>query len=104
MACRQPQQMAVGMPGKVGYLRLGFELRHGRSILADLYRVAPLLVQQALYWDEALPGMPYAMIISTGGGTALRLRPRPRAAAGCGSAGGVGSASSAGGSAAGGCC
>ena len=66
---RQPQQMAVGMPGKVGYLRLGFELRHGRSILADLYRVAPLLVQQALYWDEALPGMPYAMIISTGGGT-----------------------------------
>ena len=64
----QPAQMRAAGPGKVGELRLGFAMRHGRSVLQDLYRVAPLLVQQALYWDEAMPELPICAIISVGGG------------------------------------
>ncbi|KAA0972018.1 urease accessory protein [Aureimonas fodinaquatilis] len=64
----QPSQMRAAGPGKVGELRLGFSVRHGRSVLHDLYRVAPLLVQQALYWDEAMPELPICSIISIGGG------------------------------------
>ncbi len=64
----QPAQMRAAGPGKVGELRLGFSMRHGRSVLHDLYRVAPLLVQQALYWDEAMPELPICAIISVGGG------------------------------------
>ncbi len=64
----EPAQMRAAAPGKVGELRLGFSLRGGRSALTDLYRVAPLLVQQALYWDEAMPELPICSIISVGGG------------------------------------
>lgn len=64
----QPAQMRAAGPGKIGELRLGFSIRHGRSVLHDLYRVAPLLVQQALYWDEAMPELPICSIISIGGG------------------------------------
>lgn len=64
----EPAQMRAAGPGKVGELRLGFSLREGRSILDDLYRVAPLLVQQALYWDEAMPELPIVSVISVGGG------------------------------------
>ncbi|MBB6307180.1 urease accessory protein UreD [Xanthobacter tagetidis] len=64
----EPAQMRAAAPGKVGELRLGFLLRNGRSVLADLYRVTPLLVQQALYWDEAMPELPICSIISIGGG------------------------------------
>ncbi len=64
----EPAQMRAAAPGKVGELRLGFAVRNGRSVLSDLYRVAPLLVQQALYWDEAMPELPICSIISVGGG------------------------------------
>lgn len=64
----EPAQMRAAAPGKVGQLRLGFSMRNGRSVLHDLYRVAPLLVQQALYWDEAMPELPICAIISVGGG------------------------------------
>jgi urease accessory protein len=64
----EPAQMRAAGPGKVGELRLGFERRGDRSVLSDLYRVAPLLVQQALYWDEAMPELPICSIISVGGG------------------------------------
>lgn len=64
----EPAQMRAAAPGKVGVLRLGFSIRYGRSVLHDLYRVAPLLVQQALYWDEAMPELPICSIIATGGG------------------------------------
>lgn len=64
----EPKQMRAAGPGKIGALRLGFALRHGRSVLDDLYRAAPLLVQQALYWDEAMPELPICSIISVGGG------------------------------------
>ncbi|MFD1198069.1 urease accessory protein UreD [Brucella gallinifaecis] len=64
----EPAQMRAAGPGKIGELRLGFSVRNGRSVLHDLYRVAPLLVQQALYWDEAMPELPICSIISIGGG------------------------------------
>ena len=35
--------------------------------LVHLDRRAPLLVQQALYWDEALPDLPCVFIITTTG-------------------------------------
>ena len=54
--------------GKRGYLRLGFELdSRGRSILRDLERRAPLIVQQELYFDECMPEMPCVYILSSGG-------------------------------------
>lgn len=65
---RRPRAMYVGAPGKHGYLRLGFELdSSGRSILRDLDRRAPLIVQQELYFDEELPDMPCVYILSSGG-------------------------------------
>ena len=54
--------------GKRGSLRLGFELdSRGRSILRDLERRAPLIVQQELYFDECWPEMPCVYILSSGG-------------------------------------
>jgi len=64
-----PPQMPAAAPGKVGYLRLRFARRARRSELVELERIAPLLVQRALYWDEAMPEMPTCMVTSVGGGT-----------------------------------
>lgn len=65
---KTPRAMYVGAPGKHGYLRLGFELdADGKSILRDLDRRAPLIVQQELYFDEELPEMPCVYILSSGG-------------------------------------
>lgn len=64
----EPKAMPVGTPGKVGYLYLGFERdRAGRSILRDLERHAPLIVQQELYFDEQWPELPCVYILSSGG-------------------------------------
>lgn len=64
----EPKAMPVGTPGKVGYLYLGFELDPwGKSILRDLDRHAPLIVQQELYFDEGMPEMPCVYILSSGG-------------------------------------
>ena len=64
----EPRAMEVGTPGKSGCLRLGFELDgSGRSILRDWERRAPLIVQQALYFDEQLPDLPCVYILSSGG-------------------------------------
>lgn len=60
--------MYIGAPGKVGYLRLGFELdADGKSILRDHERIAPLIVQKELYCDEGMPEMPVVYILSSGG-------------------------------------
>jgi urease accessory protein len=64
----EPPQLATGAPGKVAHLRLGFERRGGRSILADLFRRAPLIVHRAIYWDEEMPELPCVFIISNSGG------------------------------------
>lgn len=64
----QPDAMYVGCPGKHGYLKLVFERNgDGKSILRDLDRRAPLIVQQELYFDEELPGIPCVYILSSGG-------------------------------------
>lgn len=64
----EPAGMYVGCPGKRGYLNLGFERdREGRSILRELDRRAPLIVQKALYFDAELPDMPCVYILSSGG-------------------------------------
>ena len=44
----EPPQMQSGAVGKSGYLRLGFEKRGNRSVLADMERRVPSLVQRAL--------------------------------------------------------
>ncbi len=63
----EPKQLPTGSPGKVAHLRLGFERRGPRTILADLYRRAPLIVHRAIYWDEEMPEMPCVFIISNSG-------------------------------------
>ena len=64
----EPQAMRVGAPGKCGLLDLVFELtREGKSIMRQWTRHAPLIVQQELYFDEAMPEMPCVYILSSGG-------------------------------------
>lgn len=54
--------------GKYGVLEMGFERdSSGRSVLQHLHREVPLVVQQALYFDERLPAMPCVYILSSGG-------------------------------------
>lgn len=51
-----------------GSLRMVFECdSRGRSILCELYRQAPVIVQQALYFDEMLRDMACVYILSSGG-------------------------------------
>lgn len=64
----EPRQLPSGSFGKNGHLRLGFEPRLERSVLTTLHRRAPLIVQQALYWDEEMPGLPCVCMISNAGG------------------------------------
>jgi urease accessory protein len=64
----EPPAMYVGAPGKCGYLNLTFALDgDGKSILRDLDRRAPLIVQQELYFDRHAPQMPCVYILSSGG-------------------------------------
>ena len=68
LAYASPPRMAVGTPGKKGYLHLGFELdTEGRSIMRHWERRAPLIVQQELYFDGAWPELPCVYILSSGG-------------------------------------
>ena len=39
----------------------------GKSILSHLYRRTPIIVQQALYFDEQMPQLPCVYILSSGG-------------------------------------
>jgi urease accessory protein len=50
-----------------GRLEMEFARQGERSVLAHLHREAPLVAQQALYWDEHLPGMPCVFMITTAG-------------------------------------
>ena len=63
----EPPQMASGTVGKTGFLRLGFEARGDRTILADLDRRAPYMAQRALYPDPALPDQAWLFVITTSG-------------------------------------
>ena len=57
-----------GVVGKSGVLELGFELdSRGVTVLRHLHREVPLVVQQALYFDEELPTLPCVYTLSSGG-------------------------------------
>jgi urease accessory protein len=60
-------QRRGGNEGKHGVLTMEFARCGSRSVLANLYRQAPLLAQQALYWDERLSEMPCVFVITTSG-------------------------------------
>ncbi len=63
-----PPAMPVGSVGKCGYLRMSFRLDgQGRSVMYDLERRVPTIVQQELYFDERMPSMPCVYILSSGG-------------------------------------
>lgn len=48
--------MFIGAPGKVGYLRLGFEIdAWGKSILRDHERIAPLSYSRSYIVMKACP-------------------------------------------------
>lgn len=63
----EPPQMASGAVGKTGFLRLGFEQRGDRTILAELDRRAPFMAQRPLYPDPAMPDMAWLFMITTSG-------------------------------------
>jgi urease accessory protein len=63
----EPAQMASGMVGKNGLLRLRFERRGARTILADLERRAPFMAQRVLYPERSLPDLAWLFIITTSG-------------------------------------
>jgi urease accessory protein len=81
----EPAQMPSGAPGKNGFLRLGFARRGARTALVTLQRRAPLLVQQALYWDEAMPDLACVVVVDTAGGVVQgdRYEVEMELAAGC---------------------
>ena len=63
-----PEAMYVGAPGKHGYLRMGFELdKNGKSIMRDMERRVPIIVQQELYFDREWKELPCVYILSSGG-------------------------------------
>ena len=63
----EPPQMASGTVGKTGFLRIGFERRGDRTILAELDRRAPYMAQRALYPDPAMPDQAWLFMITTSG-------------------------------------
>lgn len=63
----EPRQMASGAVGKTGFLKLGFERRGDRTILADLDRRAPYMAQRVLYPEEAMPDLAWLFVITTSG-------------------------------------
>lgn len=64
----EPPAMYIGAPGKYGYLNMHFEIdQNGKSILRNLDRRVPTVVQQELYFDEQMPEMPCIYILSSGG-------------------------------------
>ncbi|WOH65152.1 urease accessory protein UreD [Bradyrhizobium sp. BWA-3-5] len=83
----EPPQMRSGTVGKSGFLRLDFEHRSGKTILANLERRVPYMVQRALHCDEQLPGLAYVFLITTtgcllqGDRLALDINLHPRAQA-----------------------
>lgn len=64
---QEPKQMRSAAIGKSGYLKLKFKSKLGKTVLYNMERKVPLMVQKALYWDEKMPWLPCVTIISTSG-------------------------------------
>ena len=66
---KDPPAMEAGAVGKRGKIALEFSLdKTGKkSYMSNWMRQAPLIVQQELYFDEQMPGMPCVYILSSGG-------------------------------------
>lgn len=64
----EPAQMCAGTVGKNGYLSLDFDRRGERTVMVNVERRAPYMVQAGLYWDLGLPEMVCVYLISTSGG------------------------------------
>lgn len=63
-----PMALNPNKCGKQGELNLRFEVDEGgRTILRSLFRKAPTIVQQALYWETQLPRMACIYTLSSGG-------------------------------------
>ena len=63
----EPRQMKSGTVGKSGFLRLGFEYDGGRTVLANLERRLPYIVQRPLYCDEHMPHLAWVFVITSTG-------------------------------------
>src|SRR5262249_21290694 len=63
----EPRQLKSGTAGKTGFLRLEFEHEHDRTVLANLERRLPYMVQRPLYCDEQMPQLPWVFIITSTG-------------------------------------
>ncbi|MEA3639697.1 MAG: urease accessory protein UreD [Lamprobacter sp.] len=63
----EPAQMASAAVGKNGFLRLGFERRGPRTILAELDRCIPAMAQRTLYPEQTLPDLAWLFMITTTG-------------------------------------
>jgi urease accessory protein len=63
----EPPQMKSGTVGKTGFLRIGFEHRSNRTILTNIDRRAPYMVQRALYCDREMPDLACVFLINTTG-------------------------------------
>jgi urease accessory protein len=63
----EPPQMPSGAIGKHGYLRLGFQRRRKRTVLADLDWRAPYFAQRPVYCDSGMPDLAWLFAITTSG-------------------------------------
>src|SRR5260370_41770224 len=63
----EPVRKESGTSGKTGFLRLGFEYRGSRTILANLERRGPYMAQRALYCDQGMPDLACVFLITTTG-------------------------------------
>ncbi len=63
----EPRQMKSGTAGKTGFLHLGFEREDGRTVLKQLERRLPYMVQRPLYCDEQMPHLAWVFVITSTG-------------------------------------
>ncbi|MFI6290159.1 urease accessory protein UreD [Nonomuraea sp. NPDC050790] len=76
--------LPVGSPGKVGVLDLEFQRVGGRTELTGHFQKAPLHITRPHYHDPAMPGLPYVMLMMSGGGVLQGDRYRTDVSCGAG--------------------
>ena len=88
LSAREPS-VDAGSAGQNGLAELTLERRAGRTRLAHCRTRPPLLVQQALYPDEAAPDMAYVFLANPTGGLLQNDRHRIAVSVGAGARGHV---------------